>query len=88
VVSLAHGKLFSGSYDCSIRVWDLTTFRRVRSLHGHTDAVRSLAVAGRGFHSFTSKLNLKRFCHSKYTLNTRQSLLQAQTPPEHAINSP
>ena len=45
-ISEAHEKLFSGSYDCSIRVWDLNTYRRVKSLHGHTDAVRALAVSG------------------------------------------
>ncbi len=38
-------KLFSGSYDYSIRVWNLTTLQRTHTLTGHTDAVRALAVA-------------------------------------------
>jgi F-box/WD-40 domain protein 7 len=38
--------LYSGSYDCTIRVWELETLTRVAVLEGHTDAVRALVVAG------------------------------------------
>lgn len=48
VLSLAVSgtRLFSGSYDYTIRVWDLETMAREATLRGHTDAVRTLAVAG------------------------------------------
>ena len=48
VLSLAWSDsyLFSGSYDNTIRVWDLTTLRKVSVLQGHVDAVRALAVSG------------------------------------------
>ncbi len=48
VLSLAVSgtRLFSGSYDYTIRVWDLETMAKEATLRGHTDAVRTLAVAG------------------------------------------
>ena len=48
VLSLAvcGNRLFSGSYDYSIRVWNLATLQREKTLTGHADAVRALAVAG------------------------------------------
>ena len=43
-MSTRHKRLFSGSYDCTVRVWDITTFRRMKVLSGHTDAVRALVI--------------------------------------------
>lgn len=48
VLALAVGDRFlvSGSYDTTVRFWDLTTLRCFRKCEGHDDAVRVLAVAG------------------------------------------
>ena len=48
VWSLAVGgsKLFSGSGDDIIRVWDTATHAHLATLEGHTDYVFSLAVGG------------------------------------------
>ena len=45
-LAISNGKLYSGSYDYTIRVWDLNTLSRIQMLEGHSDAVRALAVAG------------------------------------------
>jgi WD40 repeat protein len=44
-LAVAEGRLFSGSYDGTIKVWDLNTLTEVGTLAGHTDGVLSLAVA-------------------------------------------
>lgn len=44
-VAAGDGVLVSGSYDTTVRFWDLTTFRCVRKCDGHVDAVRVLAAA-------------------------------------------
>lgn len=44
-LAIADGKLFSGSYDYTIKVWSTSSLQRVKTLQGHTDAVRALAVA-------------------------------------------
>lgn len=36
--------LVSGSYDTTVRFWDLESFRCVRKCEGHADAVRVLAA--------------------------------------------
>lgn len=36
--------LVSGSYDTTVRFWNLETLRCVRKCEGHQDAVRVLAV--------------------------------------------
>ncbi len=36
--------LISGSSDKTIKVWDLTTFKLVKTLEGHTGIVHSLAI--------------------------------------------
>lgn len=42
--------LVSGSYDTTVRFWDLNTFRCMRKCDGHNDAVRVLAAySGRVF---------------------------------------
>lgn len=45
-LAVAGNRLFSGSYDYSIRVWSLDSLTREKTLAGHTDAVRALVVAG------------------------------------------
>ena len=37
-------KIFSGSSDSTIRVWDAITHAHVTTLHGHTDSVNCLAI--------------------------------------------
>ena len=46
VLALAVGDTFlvSGSYDTTVRFWDLETLCCVRKCEGHKDAVRVLAV--------------------------------------------
>ena len=46
VLALAVGEthLVSGSYDTTVRFWNLDTLRCVRKCEGHEDAVRVLAV--------------------------------------------
>lgn len=50
VLALAVGDLFmaSGSYDTTIRFWDLASWHCVRKAEGHNDAVRVLAAAEGG----------------------------------------
>lgn len=43
-IALHGNKLFSGSYDTSIRVWDLTTFKCIQRLVGHTSSVEALTT--------------------------------------------
>lgn len=44
-LAIAGDKLFSGSYDYTVKVWSLDTLTRMKTLEGHTDAVRALSVA-------------------------------------------
>lgn len=44
-LAIAGDKLFSGSYDYTVKVWNLDTLTRMKTLEGHTDAVRALSVA-------------------------------------------
>ena len=39
-------KLFSGSHDSTIRVWDADTHKHLATLEGHTDDVRCLTLYG------------------------------------------
>lgn len=34
--------LITGSYDCTVKVWDIKTGNELRTLHGHTSGIRSL----------------------------------------------
>ena len=43
LASLPGGLLASGSYDCTVRVWEVESGRLVRALAGHTAAVSALA---------------------------------------------
>ena len=38
--------LVSGSYDTTVRFWDLATLRCVRKCDGHDDAVRVITASG------------------------------------------
>jgi WD40 repeat protein len=42
------GRVVSGSSDGTLKVWDLATGQNLRTLSGHDDAVRALAVTGEG----------------------------------------
>jgi hypothetical protein len=48
VVVLPHGKLASGSWDDTIRIWDIATQRCESTLRGHVLGVYSLAVLSHG----------------------------------------
>ncbi|KAK3280071.1 hypothetical protein CYMTET_12078 [Cymbomonas tetramitiformis] len=45
-LTVARGHLVSGSYDMTVRFWDLRNLRCVRKCEGHADAVRVLTSAG------------------------------------------
>ena len=40
--------IVTGSYDCSVRVWDAHTMQMVTQLRGHDRMVMRVAVAGQG----------------------------------------
>jgi WD40 repeat protein len=40
--------IVSGSWDCTVKVWELESGRLLRSLEGHTDGVRAVAVSPDG----------------------------------------
>ena len=44
VVALSNDRACSGSADCTVREWDLTTGGCVNTLAGHTDTVRCIAA--------------------------------------------
>ena len=44
-LSVANGRLFSGSYDGTVRVWDIETLACLRTLAGHTGPVRTLVYS-------------------------------------------
>ena len=50
-LAVANNMLASGSYDTTVRFWDLTSLRCVRRCEGHTDAVRVLAASDSNFYS-------------------------------------
>ncbi len=58
-LAVADGKLFSGSSDGTIKVWDLETNRCLYTLTGHADGVRSLAVADGKLFSGSSDCTIK-----------------------------
>lgn len=41
----SNGRMFSGSYDKTVRVWDMEHLTCVRVLTGHSGAVRALACS-------------------------------------------
>ena len=45
-LSVANGRLFSGSYDGTVRVWDVDSLTCLRTLAGHTGPVRTLVHSG------------------------------------------
>ena len=44
VLDVGASRMFSGSWDKTIRVWDLRTLECVKVLEGHSEAVLALAV--------------------------------------------
>ena len=50
-LTVVGNKLYSGSYDETIRVWDTDTHQHIATLQGHTDWVRYLTVVGSKLYS-------------------------------------
>ena len=50
-------RLFSGSMDSTIKVWDLETGQEIRTLRGHTNAVWSLALSRDGKRLFSGSMD-------------------------------
>lgn len=44
-LAVANGRLFSGSYDGTVRVWDVETLTCLKTLAGHTGPVRTLVCS-------------------------------------------
>jgi len=49
VVSSDNKYIISGSFDRTIKIWNLSTFELVTTLEGHTDSVSSVVVSGNKF---------------------------------------
>jgi WD40 repeat protein len=45
-LAVANERLFSGSYDGTVKVWDVDTLACLRTLAGHTGPVRTLVYSG------------------------------------------
>ncbi len=43
---MANDRLFSGSYDGTVKVWDVKTMECLQTLAGHTGPVRTLVYSG------------------------------------------
>ncbi len=52
-------KIFSGSYDKTVRVWDANSLRCLATLVGHTGAVRALAASDRVVFSGSDDTTIK-----------------------------
>ena len=44
LVCLSNGRIVSGSVDCTLRIWDDTTVKCLKTLKGHTDTVTCISV--------------------------------------------
>ena len=63
------GMLASGSYDNSIKLWDISTMTCIGTLEGHTDWVLSVAFNGVGMlasGSWDDTINLTRIYTKKF----------------------
>lgn len=45
-LATSDNKLFSGSYDGTVKVWDVVTLECLKTLAGHTGPVRTLVSSG------------------------------------------
>ena len=45
-LAVANNRLFSGSYDGTVKVWDVDTLVCLKTLAGHTGPVRTLVYSG------------------------------------------
>eukprot|EP00250_Pteridium_aquilinum_P007601 c17273_g2_i1 orf=679-1893(-) len=53
------GVLYSASWDKTVKVWSLSDFRCLESIHAHDDAVNALAVCGEGGFLYTGSCDGK-----------------------------
>ena len=56
---LAGGHMFSGSYDKSVRVWDVHSLQCLSTLQGHSGAVRALAASSKRVFSGSDDTTIK-----------------------------
>ena len=42
IIQLSDGKIASGSYDTTIKLWDMNTYQCIQTLKGHEQAVNSI----------------------------------------------
>eukprot|EP01117_Protostelium_nocturnum_P018854 TRINITY_DN797_c0_g1_i1.p1 TRINITY_DN797_c0_g1~~TRINITY_DN797_c0_g1_i1.p1 ORF type:complete len:537 (+),score=106.78 TRINITY_DN797_c0_g1_i1:51-1613(+) len=67
--------LFSGSFDHTVKVWDLETFQCLKTLQGHKGYVHSLSISGYHLCSGSGDKTIKVWC--KYGLNgSEEAILQ------------
>ena len=45
-LAIADNRLFSGSYDGTVKVWDVGSLNCLKTLTGHTGPVRTLVYSG------------------------------------------
>ena len=58
-LAVAGGRVFSGSYDKTVRAWDADTLRCAATLVGHSGAVRALVAADGGLFSGSDDTTIK-----------------------------
>ncbi len=70
-LAVANDRLFSGSYDGTVKVWDVKTMECLQTLAGHTGPVRTLVYSGGHMFSGSYDKTVSHTC-----LSLRQSLLR------------
>eukprot|EP01132_Coremiostelium_polycephalum_P010049 gene10049-12318_t len=58
-IDMEKNYLFSCSFDKSIKVWDLTTMKCIKTLNGHTKSVKSIFVSGKYLFSASNDMSIK-----------------------------
>jgi WD40 repeat protein len=72
----------TGSMDCTLKSWDLTTGREIRTLEGHREMINSVAVTRDGRLAVSGAYDSARIWdvetgHVKYTLKDRTDAVEA-----------
>lgn len=73
-LAVANDRLFSGSYDGTVKVWDVHTMECLQTLAGHTGPVRTLVYSGG--HMFSGS-------YDKTVRPTRLHAVMSQQNPLH-----